>query len=324
MKIDQAGLSPAGTAGKARLDGRIDGGLVTLTSTVPGTTNRFRLLSVPPRDDSAIGTLVATGGGATPVWTFEPKPGVYGAYRVELIVNEGIAGEARQRLVFGIPAPRSRVVPPALNEVGDPTARHGLTGPALTEALARTERNVTPSGGNSVDGWQRSLVDMAEAIEIGNYSQLVVPEGGVCIVPEGQQMLYHGDLEGDFEGDLVEIVDAPGEGGEPTFVPKAWSTTHTTNGALTANVLSRYNGGNAMILTFPASPTLGDEVEVKNVGGTGADEAVVFDGDGNSLEDFAATVVSTWEISNPGFWARWKWDGAVWRLVGPPHFAEVG
>lgn len=204
LKIDQAGLS-AGTSGKARLDGKADGSLVTLTSVSPGTTNEFRLLYVPPDDDEAIDSLTPTGGGATPVWTFSPKAGVRGAYRVELIINAGLSTESRQQKVFGIASWRHELVPPALNEIGDPTARSALSGTALTDALARTDRNVDRNGDASADGWQRVFVDIVDAIEIGNYAQMVVPESAVCIVPEGQTMYFQGGLFGDYAGDLVEI-----------------------------------------------------------------------------------------------------------------------
>lgn len=212
LKIDQAGLS-AGVAGKARLDGKSDGSTVTLTSVSPGTTNTFRLLYWPPTDDEAEDSLTPSGGGATPIWTFTPKAGVYGPYLIELIVDDGLPSEARQQRVFGIKGWRHGLVAPALNERGDPLARSGLTGGELTTSLARVDRNVSPSGGTSVDGWQRALVDMALAVEVGNYSQIVVPDGAVCVVPDGQQMLYHGNISGDFDGDLVEIVDAPASSG---------------------------------------------------------------------------------------------------------------
>ena len=204
LKIDQVGLS-AGVAGKARQDGLSDGSTVTLTSVSPGTTNTFRLLYWPPEDDEADDSLTPTGGGATPVWTFAPKVGVDGPYLIELIVDEGLPSEARQRRLFGIPSWRHGLVAPALNERGDPLARSGLTGGELATALGRVDRNVSPSGGASVDGWQRSLIDMTRAIERGNYSQIVVPNGATCVVPAGQLMLYSGGLHGDFNGDFKDV-----------------------------------------------------------------------------------------------------------------------
>ena len=69
LAIDQATLAPAGVAGKARLDGLIGGELVTLTSTDPGTTNKFRVLFAPDTDTTAIATLAPNpAGGAEPVW----------------------------------------------------------------------------------------------------------------------------------------------------------------------------------------------------------------------------------------------------------------
>lgn len=212
LKIDQAGLS-AGVAGRARLDGKLDGALVTLTSVSPGTTNTFRLLDWPPDDDEAEDSLTPSGGGATPVWTFAPKPGVWGAYRVELIVDEGLPSEARQQRIFGIASSRHGLVPPALNERGDPLARAGLAGAELTTSAGRTDRNVSPAGAVAVGGWQRALYDMARAAELGNYSQNVVPDGAVCVIPDGQHMLFTRPLVGDFQGDLVEIGLTQGPAG---------------------------------------------------------------------------------------------------------------
>lgn len=326
LKIDQVGLS-AGVNGKARLDGKADGSVVTLTSVSPGATNTFRLLSVPPEDDEAIDSLAPTGGGATPVWTFTPKVGVHGAYRVELVVDAGLTTESRQVRIFGIPTGRHRLVAPALNEVGDPEAHAEMSGTALATALARTERNVTRDGQPSVAGWQLALQEMADAVEVGNHSVVVVPDGAVCKVPAGQQMLYVGDLEGDFdtEGDLIQLDEEGGDGGEAAHVPKPWSDVITADATLVANVLSRYDGNNIMMLTFPDLPAVGDEVELKNVGGVGATETVTLAGAiGTPLENFDVSEQEVINVTNPGFWARWKYDGVVWRLVGPPYFAEVG
>jgi hypothetical protein len=200
LKIDQAGLSPAGVAGKARLDGKPDGSLVTLTSTVPGAANTFRLLFVPPGDDEALDSLTPVGSGATPVWTFSPKAGIFGPYLIELTVD-GV----KQVRVFGIRSWRHNIVAPALNEGGDPTAHSDLSGAALATALARTPRNVDRDGLPSVDGWQRALVDIVNELDVGNYSQMVVPANARCVVPAGQRMFFRGTLSGDYQGDFEEI-----------------------------------------------------------------------------------------------------------------------
>lgn len=143
--IDQAGI-PGGTPGEGRVDGLLNGETVTLTSNAPGSTNTFHLLDVPTGDDTAVASLAATGGAPTPEWEFSPKAGVYGAYRVLLIVNEGLGSESRQIRIFGVAAPFSQAVIPALNELGDPDATLLNMGPTV---VANTERNP----GASVRAW---------------------------------------------------------------------------------------------------------------------------------------------------------------------------
>lgn len=213
MKIDQTGLS-AGVAGRARLDGKADGSVVTLTSVSPGLTNTFRLLAVPPDDDEALDSLVPTGGGTTPVWTFTPKEGVRGAYRIELITDLGQSNESRQMRVFGIPGWRHNLVPPALNEGGDPAASHILQGAEYNAAVAGTDRNVDRDGASSLDGWQRALVDAFAAIERGNYTQVNVPSGAQAYIPDGQEMLFVRGVRGDFRGDLREVGGSAGGSSE--------------------------------------------------------------------------------------------------------------
>ncbi|MCI4340173.1 MAG: hypothetical protein L3J73_02755 [Thermoplasmata archaeon] len=162
MTLDQAGLSPAGTAGKARLDGKIDGSLVTLASVGAGATHRFQLLYWPPTDTTANASLTRTGATT---FTFSPTAAAYGPYLVELIVDEGLGTEVRQHRVFGVPSPVWGIVPPALNERGSSAASLILTGAALLQALEDTDRNVDPSEANSVEGWQRCLVQIVAALE---------------------------------------------------------------------------------------------------------------------------------------------------------------
>lgn len=101
LRIDQAGL-PAGTPGKSRTDGLDTGAVVTLTNTGLGTTTTFRLLWVPPGDTTAATSLAATGDPK--VWTFTPTEEVYGSYRVELVENEGLVTEKRERRVLDLVA----------------------------------------------------------------------------------------------------------------------------------------------------------------------------------------------------------------------------
>src|SRR3954470_24157820 len=115
LRIDQEGLSP-GTAGVSRTDGLATGALVTLTNTGSGATTTFRLLWVPPGDALAIATLAPTDDPK--VWTFEPATEKYGSYRVELVVNEGLTTELRERRILAVRTPGLGLVIPAFNERG--------------------------------------------------------------------------------------------------------------------------------------------------------------------------------------------------------------
>lgn len=159
MQLDQVGLA-AGVAGEARLDGLRTGAVVTLTSTDPGSKNRFELLDVGDGDTNAVSSLAPTGGGATPVWTFSATPGVHGPFRVRLIVDEGLPTEESQIRIFGIPALGTGLVYPALNEQGDPTASLVNNGPAVQ---ANTERTV----GGTIRGWQDFLRALHALVESG-------------------------------------------------------------------------------------------------------------------------------------------------------------
>ena len=127
LKIDQAGLSPEGTPGMARTDGKPDGSLVTLTNTGEGATTTFHLLWWPPGDVGAIGSLSATEEDPK-VWTFSPTPNRYGTYLIELIENAGLTTEKRERRAFVVRTPRLGLVIPALNERGDKSSTALATG----------------------------------------------------------------------------------------------------------------------------------------------------------------------------------------------------
>jgi hypothetical protein len=115
LKIDQAGLSPAGTPGVSRTDGKDDGSLVTLENTGGGTT-LFQLLWTALNDNTAEASLAATGDPA--VWTFDPRALRYGTYLVELVRNAGLLIETRERRTFTVRTPGGLVIP-ALNERGN-------------------------------------------------------------------------------------------------------------------------------------------------------------------------------------------------------------
>jgi hypothetical protein len=163
LKIDQVGLSP-GVAGRARTDGKADGSLVTLTNTGAGATTRFQLLWTPPGDVDAVDSLGATEEDPK-VWTFSPTAGERGTYEVELIENEGLTSEKRERRAFVVRTPWLGLVIPALNERGDKSA--SLAAPGTAEAVDN----------NSVDdpnadlaalpfaGWWRAHHSMITALD---------------------------------------------------------------------------------------------------------------------------------------------------------------
>lgn len=160
MRIDQAGL-PVGTPGIARTDGLDTGALVTLTSVGGGTTHTFHLLWVPPEDTTAVGSLMQTG---PTVWTFSPTALVWGSYRIELVVDEGLSTESRQVRIFGIRLPTSGQLVPAANEAADPAATLLNAG---SETIGRSENNepFTPFVAGSSWGWWRALRDLYTYVE---------------------------------------------------------------------------------------------------------------------------------------------------------------
>lgn len=183
MRIDQAGL-PVGTPGQARTDGLDTGALVTLTSVGGGTTHAFRLLWVPPEDTTAVPTLLQTG---PTTWTFSPTPGVWGSYRVELVVDAGLSTESRQVRIFGVRLPVSGTLIPAANEAADPAATLLNAGGAT---IARSENNEPfgPFVAGSSWGWWRALRDLyayVEGLVLGAAPPYIVSAPGAYTVPAG-------------------------------------------------------------------------------------------------------------------------------------------
>jgi hypothetical protein len=161
MLIDQAGL-PAGTPGLARTDGLDTGAGVTITSVGGGLTHTVRLLWVPPGDTSAVASL----SGAGVLWTFQPTAAVYGSYRIELVVDEGLSTEDRQIRIFGIRTPVQGLLIPAANESADASTTLVNVGAAQ---IARSEQNepFAPFLAGSAWGWWRALSELALAVEAG-------------------------------------------------------------------------------------------------------------------------------------------------------------
>lgn len=165
MIIDQAGL-PAGTAGKTRTDGLATGALVTLTSAGGGTTHRFQLLWAPT---AAWASAPASLTQTTPTtWTFTPAAGVYGTYRIELIVDEGLSTEDRQIRLFGVRTPVKGLRLPALNEIASSLATLLNNG---ADQIAASEANENIVGGpfaaGNYGGWYPELELAFDEIEAG-------------------------------------------------------------------------------------------------------------------------------------------------------------
>ncbi len=167
MKIDQATLAPAGTAGKARTDGKSGGQLVTLTNTGSGSTTRFRLLDVALGDTTAVSSLVQT---LPKVWTFSPTAARYGTYLCELIEDEGLPTEKREQRVFGIRLPISGLLIPGLNEIGDPTASLVNAGAGPIAAAVNNADDYTSNANLNTRryaAWWRMLAELHLKVEAG-------------------------------------------------------------------------------------------------------------------------------------------------------------
>lgn len=163
LKIDQAGLS-AGVAGKARTDGKADGSAVTLTNTGSGATTRFQLLWTPPGDVDAVDSLAATEEDPK-VWTFDPTPARYGTYECELIENEGLTSEKRERRALVVRTPYLGLVVPALNERGDKSASLVAPGTAVDVDNNSTDDPDDDLAALGYAGWWRSQHALITALD---------------------------------------------------------------------------------------------------------------------------------------------------------------
>lgn len=262
MLIDQAGL-PAGSPGQARTDGLATGALVTLTSTGGGSTHRFRLLWVPPEDTTAVGSLTQTG---PTTWTFSPDVGVYGTYRIELIVDEGLSTESRQVRAFVIRTPGQGLIIPAANETADPTTNLANVGPA---AVQRSEQNEPfgPFTGGSAWGWWRAFRDLVMVADAGG-------SGGTL------QAAYDGGQTIDQSASAATIAITAG-----TSTAVVMSLARSTPGS--ANVLEvtraptmSLQAGDGIAVTMGAN-AIGRGIAVEH-SGSGAAVTASADGTGNS------------------------------------------
>ncbi len=169
LQIDQERLT-FGAPGTSRTDGDDDGSIVTLTNTGSGSTTTFRLLWTPPGDTTAVATLAATEDDPK-VWTFEPTPERYGSYLIELIEDEGLVTEVRERRVFVVRTPVRGLVIPALNERGDPRASLVLSGTVQLEAAVNNAVDYTSEAFlNDIPyaAWWRSLHELTMAVDSSN------------------------------------------------------------------------------------------------------------------------------------------------------------
>lgn len=192
LKIEQAGRSE-GTVGKSRTDGLDTGAEVTLTNTGSGATTKFQLLWVPPGDTTAVASLAATEDPK--VWTFTPSENVYGSYRIELIENEGLLTEKRERRIFAIRTPNYGIVIPAFNERGSPNASLLAATEDIIEAAENNAEDYDDATLNDVPyaAWWRSMHELATAVDgisLGNVS-----EGVMTIAYEGSIAIEGGDVE---------------------------------------------------------------------------------------------------------------------------------
>lgn len=160
MQIDQAGLG-AGTPGQARSDGLDDGSLVTLTSITVGTTYKFEFLWTPPGDVDAVSSLVQTG--SPEVWTFSPTPGVYGNYRIHLVVDEGLPTEEETIRTFGIRTPAGILIP-GFNEKADEDASLLQNGAVEIEASENNEPE--PVSSLQWSGWHNFFDKVAKLLDL--------------------------------------------------------------------------------------------------------------------------------------------------------------
>ena len=243
--IDQAGL-PAGTPGIARTDGLLGGQLVTLTSLSGGLTVKFRLLWVPPGDTTAVASLVSTGPST---WTFSPTALIWGSYRIELIVDEGLPTEERQIRVFGIRSPVQSLLVPAANERADAATTLVNVNAA---AIARSENNEPfgPFITGSAWGWWQALSELIAAVEAGGGGGGSAPNPYTIIVGNAANgdTLAVCDLLDPGDCSVVEaalaMVGGPG-GGTVFMRPGQWTVAGVVSLPLNVGGSAALIGGGA-------------------------------------------------------------------------------
>lgn len=145
MMLTQEGLD-LGEPGIAREDGLADGSTVYVVSTAHERTAEVALLWVgqhPTPDVNSVQSLQLLGEANGEItYSFDPTPGVYGSWRVELVTDRGTALEDRQVRIFAIKEGPDAIRIPAANEISDPEANLRRRGPTY---VARSEFNA-PEG----------------------------------------------------------------------------------------------------------------------------------------------------------------------------------
>lgn len=197
LRIDQAGLAN-GTPGVSRTDGQDGGQLVTLRDMGPPSATRFQLLWKAFDDTTAQSSLVPTGNPK--VWTFSPTATRYGSYLIELIRDEGLPTETRERRVFGVRLPTTGLLIPALNERGVPTASLVNHDAAVIEATDNNATDYADADLNTLQyaAWWRAMQELYLAVESGGGGgavDSVFGRTGVVVA-----------VAGDYDSDLVDNV----------------------------------------------------------------------------------------------------------------------
>lgn len=208
LQIDQTGR-PAGVAGRARTDGLSTGALVTLTNTGTGSTTRMVLHDIPVGDTTAVATLAPTGNPR--VWTFVPTAGVFGSYLIEMIEDEGLPTEKRERRIFGIRLQPSGLLIPALNERADEEASIINNGPGYIEESQDNANDYSSALLNQrrYAGWWRKFHELFSSIngEAAYPTAAALRDACNSALPIGGIFRTNGALaSGDGYGGTWEIV----------------------------------------------------------------------------------------------------------------------
>ncbi len=181
IRITQVGLG-AGTNDKARTDGLLTGGKVTVDSTGVGVVHDLQLLWIPDGDAGFAASFTQT---LPTQWTWDPTPGAPGTYIILLDVD----GETSIRLLRMRTANLGLMVL-GLNELGDPTGSLLNNGAAVIAASQDNENEIAllaaladltptlipkPFLTGNYGAWYRMLRDMA--VELDDRAAGRTPQG---------------------------------------------------------------------------------------------------------------------------------------------------